>query len=90
MTAIRCSTSWRYVSKKKIDELFYELPNMFGIADDIFIARSDDMGRDYDATLDKVLRICRQANLKLNKVLCKAGVSVLPDCFNIASRVSYI
>ena len=40
---------------------------MFGIADNILIAWFDDIGRDHDATVDKVLRICRQANLKLNK-----------------------
>ena len=39
---------------------------MFGIADDICIAGIDDMGRGHNATPDKVLRICRQANLKLN------------------------
>ena len=43
---------------------------MFGIADDIVIAGFDDMGRDHDATLDKVLRICRYTSLKLNKGKC--------------------
>ena len=38
---------------KKINELFQGLPNMFGIADDILIARFDDMDRDHNATLDK-------------------------------------
>ena len=42
---------------------------MFAIAV-ILIAGFDHMGRDYDATLNKVLRICRQANLKLNKDKC--------------------
>ena len=43
---------------------------MFGIVDDILIAEFNDMGRDHDATLDKVLRICNQANVKLNKDKC--------------------
>ena len=40
---------------------------MSGIVDDIFIKGFVNMGRDHDATLNNVLRICRQANLKLNK-----------------------
>ena len=51
----------------KIDELFHAISNVFGIADDILIAGFDELGKDYDVTLDKVLRICRQANLKSNK-----------------------
>ena len=42
----------------------------FGIADDILIAVFNDISREHDATLSKVLRICRQANLKLNKDKC--------------------
>ena len=49
------------------DELFKGLPSVFGIAYDILIAGLNDLNRDYDVTLDKVLRICRQPNLKLNK-----------------------
>ena len=36
----------------------------------ILIEGFNVMGRDNDATLNKVLRICRQANLKLNKDKC--------------------
>ena len=43
------------------------MPNVFGIADDILIAGFDNNSKDCDAPLDKILRICRQANLKLNK-----------------------
>ena len=43
------------------------MPNVFGIADDILIAGFHDLGRDHDATIDKVLRICRKVNLKPNK-----------------------
>ena len=43
---------------------------MFGITDDILIAGFDDVGRDHDATPDKVLRIHRKATLKLNKDNC--------------------
>ena len=43
---------------------------MFGIVDDILIAVFDDMDKDNAATLNKLLRICRQANLKLKKDKC--------------------
>ena len=43
---------------------------MFGIADGILIAGFDDLGRDHDSRFYKVLRICRQANLKFNKDKC--------------------
>ena len=53
--------------KKKIDEIICGMPNVFTIADDILIAGFDEQGRDNNAILDKVIRICRQANLKLSK-----------------------
>ena len=43
------------------------MPTVFGITDDILIAGFNELGRDHGATLNKVLRICKQANLKLNK-----------------------
>ena len=43
---------------------------MAGIADDILIVGFNDMGRDHDTILNKVLRICRQASLKLNNDKC--------------------
>ena len=39
---------------------------MFGIADDILVAGFNELGRGYD----KVLKICRNANLKSNKDKC--------------------
>ena len=51
---------------------------VFGIADDILIAGFDDMGRDHDATLISVLRICRQVNLKLNKDKCLFQCTCIP------------
>ena len=44
--------------QRKIDEIFQGFSNVFGIADDIVIAGFDDLGRDHNATLEKVLRIC--------------------------------
>ena len=48
-------------------KMFHELPNVFCIADDILIAGFDDLGRDYNEMVDKVLEICRKANLRLHK-----------------------
>ena len=49
---------------QNIDEFFYEMSNVFCFDDDdVLIAVLDELGRDHDAALDKVLRICRQANL---------------------------
>ena len=56
--------------QKKIDELFIGMPNLFGIADDILIAGFDEWGKDHDETLEKVLQLYRQVNLKLNKDKC--------------------
>ena len=53
--------------QRKIDEPFQRIFNVFGIADEILIAGLNDLGRDHGTTPDKVLRICRKANLKLNK-----------------------
>ena len=41
------------------------MPNIFSIADDILIEGFNELGRDHDATLDKVFMISREANLKL-------------------------
>ena len=53
-----------------IGELFNDMSNVFGIADYILIVGFKDQGKDHAETLDKVLQICRQANLKLNRDKC--------------------
>ena len=50
----------------KIDEIFNDMPNVFGIADDILVIGYDEDGADHDATVHKVLKQCREVNLKLN------------------------
>ena len=47
--------------------MFKELPNVLGIADDILIVGYDDGGADHDRNVCRVLQICRNENLKLNK-----------------------
>ena len=49
----------------KIDKIFKELPNVFGIVDEILVENGD-----HDNTLQRVLLICRKVNLKLNKGTC--------------------
>ena len=53
--------------QKKIDELFSGIPNACGIADDILIAGFGTLGKDHKAKIDKLLRICRQASMKLDR-----------------------
>ena len=53
--------------QRKMDKIFTDLPNVFGIADDILVVGYDVDGEDHDHTSQRVLQICRQLNLKLNK-----------------------
>ena len=53
--------------QKKMDELFSGMSNVFVIADDILIAGFDELFKDHDETLEKMLQVCGQANLKLNE-----------------------
>ena len=62
---------------QEIHKLFNGVPDVFCIADDILIVEFDDLCCEHDTTLDKVLRICTQGNLKLNKDKC------LFRCINI-------
>ena len=55
---------------KKIGGLFHGISNVFGIADYILTAGFNELGKDHNSTLDKVLRICRQVNLKLIRDKC--------------------
>ena len=53
--------------QRKIDEIFKNLHDVFDIVDDISVVGYASDGKDYDDTLQSVLEICRQVNLKLNK-----------------------
>ena len=66
------------------DDLFNGMPNVFSIAKDILTAGFDELVRDNNAKLHKVLRIYRQANLKFNKDKCFfrcTGISFLKSNF---------
>ena len=54
----------------KIDEIFKDLPNVFGIVDDILVVGHDSDDKDHGKTSWWVLQICRHVNLKLSKDKC--------------------
>ena len=55
--------------QRKINRIVKGFPNVFGIANDILVVRYEVDGKDYDQTLWKVLKMCRQLSLKLNKIM---------------------
>ena len=52
-----------YMLSAKIDEIFKDLPNVIGIADDILIEGHDADERDHDRTLGQVVQICLHEGL---------------------------
>ena len=73
----------------KIEEIFKNLPNVFGIADDILVVCYDSDGKDHDEVLWNVLQIYRHMNLKLNKDKhCFRCISV-PFFGEVISRHGY-
>ena len=54
----------------KIDKISNDMPNVFGITDDILVIGYNEDGADHDTAVHKVLRQCREVNLKLNKDKC--------------------
>ena len=70
----------------KIDEIFKDLPNVFGTADDILVVGHNSDGKDHDETLWQVLQICRHVNLKL-KDKCYFRCMTVPFFGEIISRL---
>ena len=62
----------------KIDEIFNDMPNVFGIVDDILVIGYDDGDTDHDAMVHKVLQRCREDNVKLNKEKCHFRCTSIP------------
>ena len=54
----------------KIDKIFYDMPNVFGIADNILVIGYDKNGTDHYEVVYNVLGQCQDVNLKLNKEKC--------------------
>ena len=47
----------------KIDGIFSDMPNIFGITDDILVIGYDENGADPDAAVHGVLQRCKEVNL---------------------------
>ena len=62
----------------KIHEIFRDVPNVFGIADDILVIGYDKNGVDHDAAVHKVLQRCEEVSLKLNKEKCHYRCTSIP------------
>ena len=70
----------------KINEIFNDIPNMFGIGDDILVVGYNDNGKDHDETVCKVLQRCSEVNLKLNKGKCHFRCTSVPFFGEVISR----
>ena len=64
--------------QRKIDDEYLKTYQTFGIADDMLVVGYDSDGKDHDVTLLKVLQICWQVNLKLNKYKCHFSWTPVP------------
>ena len=70
----------------KIDEIFNNMPNVFGIADDILVVGYDKDGADHDEAVYKVLMQCQDVNLKCNEEKCHFRCMSIPFFGDVVSR----
>ena len=70
----------------KINKIFNDMPNIFGIADDILVIGYDEDGKDHDEAVYNVLRQCKEVNLKLNKDKCHFRCRSTPFFGEVVSR----
>ena len=70
----------------KIDEIFNDIPNVFGIADNILVIGYDKDGTDHDGAVYRGLRCCQDVNLKLNKDKCHFRCTSIPFFGEVVSR----
>ena len=70
----------------KIDEIFSDMPNVFGIMDDILVIGYNEDGADHDATDHKVLRWCKEVNFNLDKDKCHFRCTSIPFFGKVISR----
>ena len=66
------------------------MSNVFSIANDIPITGFNELGREQNTTLDKGLRICREANLKCNKNKCLFRYTSIPSFDEVVSQEGVI
>ena len=70
----------------KIDKIFNDMPNVFGIADDILVIGYDKDGTDHDKAVYKVLKWCQDVTLKLNKQKCHFRCMSIPFFGEVVPR----
>ena len=70
----------------KIVEIFNDMPNVLGIADDILVIGYDKDRTDHDEAVYNVLRQCQDVNLKLNKDKCHFRCMSIPFFGEVVSR----
>ena len=70
----------------KIDEIFNDMPKVFGIMDYILVVGYKDDGRDHDKIVCKVLQGCSEVNLKLSKDKCHFRCTSIPFFGEVISR----
>ena len=70
----------------KIDEIFSEMPNVFGIIDDILVIGYNENGADHDVAVHMVLKQCEEVNLKLNKEKCHFRCMSIPFFVEVISQ----
>ena len=64
--------------QRKIDKILNDIPNVFGIADDILVIGYDKEWPDHDEAVYSVLKWCQDVNLKLNKDKCHFRCTSIP------------
>ena len=64
--------------QQKNDEIFNDMPNVFGIVDAILVAGYDTDGKDHNGMVQRVLQRCREVNIKLNKEKCHFRCTSVP------------
>ena len=74
------------IFQHKINEIFNDMPNVFGIADDILVIGYNNDGKDHDEAVYNVLKQCWDVNLKLNKDKCHFRCMSIPFFSKIVSR----
>ena len=67
-----------YMFQHKIDEIFNDMPNVFGIADNILVIGYDKNGADCNEAVYSVLKWCQDVNLKLDKEKCHLRCTSIP------------
>ena len=70
--------SMHNVFSRQKEILFSGMPTVFNMPNEISISGFNKQGRDHDTMLDKVLRICRKANLKPIKDKCLFRCTRIP------------